>query len=100
MRRRGPQKRRIEKTETNRFICVHLRRSASYYSEDMAVMRCNIITQAPDAGGTMTSLGWSPALAEKDGWVYLVNQQKGMRVLDLDPVEIGIDDSSNILTGR
>lgn len=44
----------------------------------------NIITQAPDAYGTMTSLGFSPALAEKDGWVYLLNQQKGMRVLDLD----------------
>ncbi|HEY4761643.1 MAG TPA: hypothetical protein VIH42_13765, partial [Thermoguttaceae bacterium] len=35
----------------------------------------------------------SPALAEKEGWVYLANQQKGMRVLDLDPVEIGIVDT-------
>lgn len=46
----------------------------------------NIITQAPNADGTMMSLGYSPAVAEKDGWVYLANQQKGLRVLDLDPV--------------
>ena len=29
----------------------------------------------------------------RDGWVYLANAQMGMRVLDLDPVEIGISDN-------
>ena len=45
----------------------------------------NIITETPDEPGTSTTtaLGNSPALVEKDGWVYLANQQKGMRVLDL-----------------
>src|SRR3989337_4473955 len=53
----------------------------------------NIITETPDEPGssTTTALGNSPALAEKEGWVYLANQQKGMRVLDLDPKEIGIE---------
>lgn len=31
---------------------------------------------------------------EKDGWVYLANQNKGMRVLDLDPKELGIEPDS------
>ncbi len=51
----------------------------------------NIISQVPDATGTLTSLGYSPGLVEKDGWVYLANQQQGMRVLDLDPKELGIE---------
>ncbi len=48
----------------------------------------NIVTQTPDAPGStiITSLGASMALVEKDGWVYLANQNKGLRVLDLDPV--------------
>ncbi|MEK6699220.1 MAG: hypothetical protein AABZ10_09290 [Nitrospirota bacterium] len=53
----------------------------------------NIITATPEAPGssTMTTLGTSMALVEKDGWVYLANQQQGMRVLDLDPKNIGIE---------
>ena len=47
----------------------------------------NIVTTTPETPGsaTMTTLGTSMALVEKDGWVYLANQQQGMRVLDLDP---------------
>jgi hypothetical protein len=39
----------------------------------------NIITNAP------SELGYNTALIEKDGWVYLANQQKGMATLDLHP---------------
>ncbi len=53
----------------------------------------NIITEVPvncpptsDNCTQTTALGTSTALVEKDGWVYLANQQKGMRALDLDPV--------------
>ncbi len=50
----------------------------------------NTITQTPLEPGssTLTALGSSTALVEKDGWVYLANQQQGMRVLDLDPIYI------------
>ncbi len=59
----------------------------------------NIITEVPvncpptsDNCTQTTALGTSTALVEKDGWVYLANQQYGMRALDLDPVNIGIED--------
>jgi hypothetical protein len=53
----------------------------------------NTIAQLPDPSGSvdasgnpvMIPLGETPALVEKGGWVYLANQSKGMRVLDLDP---------------
>ncbi len=53
----------------------------------------NVVTQTPTAPGsaTLTSLGASSALVEKDGWVYLANQNQGMRVLDLDPIELELE---------
>ncbi|MHB8845762.1 MAG: Ig-like domain-containing protein [Nitrospirota bacterium] len=56
----------------------------------------NIIAQTPLVPGsaTMDPLGYATALVEKDGWVYLANMQKGMRVLDLDPKELGIETES------
>ncbi|MEK6699343.1 MAG: hypothetical protein AABZ10_09940, partial [Nitrospirota bacterium] len=53
----------------------------------------NTITQTPLEPGssTLTALGSSTALVEKDGWIYLANQQQGLRVLDLDPKNIGIE---------
>ena len=51
----------------------------------------NKITNAPDGdSGTTVPLEYSSGLVEKDGWVYLANSSKGMRVLDLDPKELGI----------
>ena len=48
----------------------------------------NVIDQTPTSpeNATLMPLGASTALVEKDGWVYLANQNKGLRVLDLDPV--------------
>jgi hypothetical protein len=48
----------------------------------------NFIMQTPTAPGSTTTspLGSSTALVEKDGWVYLANPQKGLKVLDLDPI--------------
>jgi len=53
----------------------------------------NTITTTPAqlGGGIPTQLGNSPALVEKDGYLYLANQQKGMRVLGLDSRELGIE---------
>ncbi len=44
----------------------------------------NIIHETPAApgSGTISPLGYNKALVEKDGWVYLVNQEQGLRVLD------------------
>jgi hypothetical protein len=48
----------------------------------------NPITSAPTAGSaTPSPLGYSMGLIEKDGWVYLANADKGMRVLNLDPFQ-------------
>src|SRR3990172_8709880 len=46
--------------------------------------RLNDIGNETYADKTELSLGFSSALVEKDGWVYLANRQYGMRVLDLD----------------
>jgi hypothetical protein len=56
----------------------------------------NFIMQTPTAPGSTTTspLGSSTALVEKDGWVYLANPQKGLKVLDLDPKELGIESDS------
>ncbi len=46
--------------------------------------RLNDIGNETYADGTEVTLGSSSALAEQDGWVYLANQQYGMRALDMD----------------
>ena len=43
------------------------------------------ITQLPDESGAIAQLGQIPAIMEKDGWVYLASQSKGVKVVDLDP---------------
>lgn len=50
----------------------------------------NAISQAPTGGGSTIALGYSQSLAEQDGWVYLANQEQGMRVLNLDPFSVQI----------
>ncbi len=50
------------------------------------------ITSAPTGGGTGdTLLGYSMALIEKDGWVYLANSDRGMRLLNLTALQIEVD---------
>ena len=58
--------------------------------------RLNDIGNETYADKTELSLGFSSALAEKDGWVYLANQQYGMRVLDLDPFQVKIVDVKGV----
>jgi hypothetical protein len=43
----------------------------------------NTISSTTNADGTTVSLGYTTALVEKDGWVYLANQQQGMKVMEL-----------------
>ena len=63
-------------------------------------MLLNKIDNTPSApgSGNYSLLGNSSALVEQGGWVYLANQQKGMRVLDLDPVYIGIEETMPLVS--
>ena len=58
--------------------------------------RLNDIGNEAYPDGSEVSLGYSSALVEKDGWVYLANRQYGMRVLDLDPFQIKIVDVKGV----
>jgi hypothetical protein len=44
------------------------------------------LTNLPDDNGNLLPIGTTPAIVEKDGWVYMASDADGMRVLDLDPV--------------
>ena len=48
------------------------------------------LTQLPGSDGEMQLLGAIPAIVEKDGWVYLTDQTRGLRVLDVDAVAIQV----------
>lgn len=45
----------------------------------------NTVGNESYADGSSVSPGYNRALVEQDGWLYLANQQEGMRVLNLDP---------------
>ncbi len=68
----------------------------------------NEITSLPDPSGAtdqygnpvMIPIGETPAIIEKGGWVYLANMTKGIRTLDLDPVELTLETNSIKLATR
>ncbi|ABQ27194.1 Ig-like domain-containing protein [Geotalea uraniireducens] len=64
----------------------------------------NTITQLPNSSGATTPegspamipIGTIPAMAEKDGWLYMADQTKGMRTMGINTNDIRVYNESNI----
>jgi len=55
----------------------------------------NTINQLPNEDGSMTPIGYIPAIVEKGGWVYLASQGKGMRALGTNTNDIIVYNENN-----